>query len=58
MFGVTSAWAEEMLDVSSSHCSNDGTPLIVADLATAELVEEWRPIPSSATKISFYQRDG
>ncbi len=52
VFGVASTWAEEMLRLAFRPLLDDGTPLIVADLATAELVKV-AANSFLATKISF-----
>jgi len=52
VFGVTSAWAERQLAAAFRPILDDGTPLIVADLATAELVKV-AANSFLATKISY-----
>jgi UDPglucose 6-dehydrogenase len=52
VFGVASAWAEERLRLAFKPLLDGGTPLIVADLATAELVKV-AANSLLATKISF-----
>lgn len=52
VFGVASAWAEDMLRHAFRPLLDDGTPLIVADLATSELVKV-AANSFLATKISF-----
>jgi UDPglucose 6-dehydrogenase len=52
VFGVASAWAESMLRRAFEPLLNDGTPLIVADMPTAELVKV-AANSFLATKISF-----
>jgi len=52
VFGVASDWAEERLRLAFKPLLDDGTPLIVADLATAELVKV-AANSFLATKISF-----
>lgn len=52
VFGVTSAWAEDTLRRAFKPLLDDGTPLVVADLATAELVKV-AANSFLATKISF-----
>jgi UDPglucose 6-dehydrogenase len=52
VFGVTTGWAEDMLRRTFKPLLDDGTPLIVADLATAELVKV-AANSFLATKISF-----
>ncbi|PTT66245.1 UDP-glucose dehydrogenase family protein [Arthrobacter sp. HMWF013] len=52
VFGVRSPWAEDMLRRAFKPLLDDGTPLIVADLATAELVKV-AANSFLATKISF-----
>ena len=52
VFGVTSAWAEEMLREVFAPMLDDGTPVVVADLATAELVKV-AANSFLATKISY-----
>jgi len=52
VFGVASAWAEDTLRLAFRPLLDAGTPLIVADLATAELVKV-AANSFLATKISF-----
>ncbi|MCU1516355.1 MAG: nucleotide sugar dehydrogenase [Pseudarthrobacter sp.] len=52
VFGVASAWAEDMLRLAFKPLLDGGTPLIVSDLATAELVKV-AANSFLATKISF-----
>lgn len=52
VFGVASSWAEQTLRRAFKPLLDDGTPLIVADLATAELVKV-AANSFLATKISF-----
>lgn len=52
VFGVTSAWAEDRLRAAFEPILAEGTPLIVTDLATAELVKS-AANSFLATKISY-----
>jgi UDPglucose 6-dehydrogenase len=52
VFGVASAWAEAVLRRTFEPLLSDGTPLIVADMPTAELVKV-AANSFLATKISF-----
>ena len=52
VFGVTSSWAEEQLKAAFRPMLDDDTPLIVSDLATAELVKV-AANSFLATKISY-----
>ena len=52
VFGVTSPWAEEQLKAAFRPILDDDTPLIVSDLATAELVKV-AANSFLATKISY-----
>jgi UDPglucose 6-dehydrogenase len=52
VFGVTSGWAEEMLRLAYQPIVAAGTPLVVTDLATAELVKT-AANAFLATRISF-----
>ncbi|WP_203230694.1 UDP-glucose dehydrogenase family protein [Agromyces humi] len=52
VFGVESAWAEQQLGAAFRPILDDGTPLIVSDLATAELVKV-AANSFLATKISY-----
>lgn len=52
VFGVASAWSESMLRRAFQPLLDGGTPLIIADLATAELVKV-AANSFLATKISF-----
>ncbi len=52
VFGVQSAWAEAQLSAAFRPILDEGTPLVVADLATAELVKV-AANSFLATKISF-----
>lgn len=52
VFGVASAWSESMLRRAFDPLLRDGTPLIVADMPTAELVKV-AANSFLATKISF-----
>ena len=52
VFGVESAWAEQQLRAAFRPLLEDGTPLIVSDLATAELVKV-AANSFLATKISY-----
>jgi UDPglucose 6-dehydrogenase len=52
VFGVTSAWAEAQLRAAFRPVLDEGTPLVVADLPTAELVKV-AANSFLATKISF-----
>jgi UDPglucose 6-dehydrogenase len=52
VFGVTSSWAEQQLRAAFKPVLDDGTPLIVSDLATAELVKV-AANSFLATKISY-----
>ncbi|WP_448810045.1 UDP-glucose dehydrogenase family protein [Agromyces bauzanensis] len=52
VFGVASEWAERQLSAAFRPILDDGTPLIVADLATAELVKV-AANSFLATKISY-----
>jgi len=52
VFGVTSSWAEEVLREVFRPMVDDGTPVVVADLATAELVKV-AANSFLATKISY-----
>jgi UDPglucose 6-dehydrogenase len=52
VFGVQSAWAEAQLSAAFRPILAEGTPLVVADLATAELVKV-AANSFLATKISF-----
>jgi len=52
VFGVASAWAEEQLRAAFRPILDEGTPLVVADLPTAELVKV-AANSFLATKISY-----
>jgi len=52
VFGVTSEWAEAQLREAFKPILDDGTPVVVADLATAELVKV-AANSFLATKISY-----
>ncbi len=52
VFGVESSWAERQLSAAFRPILDEGTPLVVADLATAELVKV-AANSFLATKISF-----
>lgn len=52
VFGVSSHWAESQLRTAFRPIINDGTPIVVADLATAELVKV-AANSFLATKISY-----
>nr|WP_061962615.1 UDP-glucose/GDP-mannose dehydrogenase family protein [Demequina flava] len=52
VFGVKSAWATQMLTASFKPVLDEGTPLVVADLRTAELVKV-AANSFLATKISY-----
>ncbi len=52
VFGVQSVWAEQQLRAAFRPILEDGTPLVVADLATAELVKV-AANSFLATKISY-----
>jgi UDPglucose 6-dehydrogenase len=52
VFGVQSEWAEQMLEAAFRPMLDDETPLVVADLATAELVKV-AANSFLATKISY-----
>lgn len=52
VFGVTSAWSEAMLRAAFAPILDEGTPLVVADLPTAELVKV-AANSFLATKISY-----
>jgi UDPglucose 6-dehydrogenase len=52
VFGVTSGWAEEMLRLAYQPIVAAGTPLVITDLATAELVKT-AANAFLATRISF-----
>jgi UDPglucose 6-dehydrogenase len=52
VFGVESAWAEQQLRQAYAPLLDEGTPVVVSDLATAELVKA-AANSFLATKISF-----
>jgi UDPglucose 6-dehydrogenase len=52
VFGVSSAWAESQLRAVYAPLIDDGTPVVIADLATAELVKV-AANSFLATKISY-----
>jgi len=52
VFGVESPWAEQMLRAAFAPLIDEGTPVVVSDLATAELVKV-AANSFLATKISF-----
>jgi UDPglucose 6-dehydrogenase len=52
VFGVASSWAEEQLRTAFAPVIDNGTPVVVADFATAELVKV-AANSFLATKISF-----